>query len=440
MCRTLTPLPLAPLILFCVAGSCASEAKFVEVGEQLLSQKKYDAAIEQFMLALSENPTSPRAHLNLGRTYFELKRFDEAIKAVEQSRSSEDSDDALVVLATIHFERKEYAQAAAFMGKALERSPDNAMHHFRLGMILKTAKDLERAADAFRMAMAQDPALIGPRVYLGLTLKDLMRYEEALEVLKDTVKDVRNMDQSVSQVQSALGEVYEAMQMLDYAIHSYKLAIKNDKKSGTAIAGLGRIQRKQGQLEEAIELLADGAKRVPEHTGLALELGLAYKDFRLVPQAVQELNRVLNLDPSTTEAYRPLIELLEQQKAVDRLSVVLTKAAVAMPDNLEIQLRAGKDAYERKRFDAAIAAFTRALDLERANIDANFYLGMAQAGTGDIEAATESLGALKYLDVGKAEELAKAIEHLKVSPADDPATKTKSKRKGKRKQRRRHRE
>jgi tetratricopeptide (TPR) repeat protein len=413
--------------------TCASEAAFVKQGELLMAQRKYDAAIQQFMQALEKNPRSPRAHLNLGRVYRAQQRYDEAIKAIEQSRKAQDSEEAWVVLSMVYFETKDFSTAVSFMEKALERAPDNAMHHFRLGRIRETAGDLERAIESFKMAMSQNPDLVEARIHLGLALKKLRRYDEALEVLEEAVKDLRKIDANVSMLQTALGEVYEAMAMLDYAGHSFKLAVKNNKKNCDAIAGLGRVLRGQGRLEEALELLADGAKRMPDRPALLLELGLAYKDFRLETQATETLTKAVELDEDLTAAYRPLIELLDKGGPSEPLFKALKAAAAAMPDDLEIQLRSGRAGYRTKKYDIAIAAYRRALEIEPANIDANFYLGMSQVGAGDLDGAAESLGALKYLDQPKAEELARAIERGHAG-----ATKpTKTKKKGKRRRRRR---
>jgi tetratricopeptide (TPR) repeat protein len=420
-----------------LATACASEAKYIEQGRLLLEQHEYDAAIEQFMAALEENPTSPQAHLNLGLVYVAQKRYDEAIKAIEQSLKSNESEDALVAMAIVYSQKQDFATAVSFMEKALQRAPDRASHHYRLGMIRRSAGDVERAADDFRMAMSQDPDLVEARVELGLTLKELKRYEEALDVLKDAVKDLHDIDTDVSGVQGALGEVYEAMEMLDYASHSFKLAIKNNASNADAIAGLGRVLRRQGSFEEAIELLAEGAQRMPQHAGIALELGLAYKDFRLEPQAIKELTRALQLDSTLAQGYAPLLQLLDEGKgSSEDVYKVVTAAASAIPDDIDIQLRAGKAASKHKEFDKAIEAYRRALEIEPSNVEANYHIGLAQLATGNFEGAMESLGALKYLDSAKAGELARAIEREQSSSTGVRPTKNKAKRRKRRRRRR----
>ncbi len=423
-------------LLVVAALGCASEAKYIEAGQALAAQRQYDAAIEQFLSALEEYPGSAAANLNLGLVYVALKRYDEALKAIELARARQESEEVLVALAMTHYQMGELAKAAATMEQALAIAPDRGMNHLRLGVIRKEAGDLERAVESFRMAMAQDPGLIEARVTLGLTLKELKRHDEALEVLKDAVKEVRDTPENVSGVQAGLGEVYEAMNMSDYAVHSYKLALKNNPKNPVAIAGMGRVLRTQGRFEEAVELLTDGNTKVPQDPRITLQLGLAYKEFRMEPLAIKALLQAIDLDPKQTEAYEPLIALLDKHGPPADLFKALAAAAKALPDDLALQLRAGKLARERKAPEVAVRALKRALEIEPANIEANFNLGLAQIDLDDLDAATETLNTLKYLDGGKAEDLARSIEAARNAPDDDPRGKGKSKKKRKGRKRR----
>jgi tetratricopeptide (TPR) repeat protein len=427
---------LTRLAFIAMLTACASEASYIEQGRNLALQKQYDAAIEQFMLAIGENPASAPANLSLGLVYLEVGRIDDALKAIEQARKTQDSEDALVALGMIYYQKKDFKRAAGSMEAALKLAPNRALNHLRLGVIRKQAGDLERAAESFRMAMTQDPELVDARVNLGLTLKELNRYDEALEVLKDAVKDLKSAGTGAAAVQSTLGEVYEAQKMMDYALHSYKLAIRYEPKSGQALAGLGRVLRAQQKFEEAIEVLGGAARALPKDPRVFLQLGLAYRDFRLDPQAIEALGKAIELPPPQDEAYLPLIDLLDKNKAPpDKLAKVLAQASAALPNDLKLQLRSGDIAFDRGDFTKAADAYKRALEIEPSSVDANFKLGMTYARAGEIELATQTYNILKYLDAGKAEGLQQAIDKAATKATaggdDDRGSKHKNKAKSK---------
>lgn len=426
---------LAVVVAVMAAGACASEAMYIEEGRALLGQRKYEEAIEQFLSALEANPDSAKAHLNLGLVYLAMERYPEATKAIEQSRAIEDSDEAIVALATVFFQQKKYTEAAALMQEALQRSPERADHHLRLGIIRRRAGDLERAIESLQMAITQDPAMLEARIQLGLCLKELKRYDEALDVLKDAVRDMRENDENVAEVQAALGEVYEAMALTDYAEHSFKLAVKNDPANGPGIAGLGRALRKKGKIEEAIEMLAQAAARTaPNSPPILLELGLAYKEFRLEDQAVETLTKAIQLDPRQVNAYAPLLDLLDKRKAsADEVFKVLAKAASAMQDDIDIQIRFANAAHKKRQYQPAIKALTHVItDLDPTHVEATFLLGLNQLAADQIDEATQTANALQYLDPDKAVEL---IRMIQAGPPNDG--KKKKRRKRRRKKRRR---
>ncbi|MBI3178199.1 MAG: tetratricopeptide repeat protein [Deltaproteobacteria bacterium] len=243
---------------------------------------------------------------------------------------------------------------------------------------------------------------------------------------------------SVAELQSALAEVYEAMQLYDYALHSYKLAMRNDAKSGAAVAGVGRVLCSQGRFEEAIELLSEGAKRLPNDGRIQLQLGLAYRDFRLDGPAVGALKKAVELTPADKTAYPPLLELLDRAKApAAELVGLLAKAATALPDDQAIALRYGKTAHELKRYDEAQKALRRVLDMEPSHVEAGFLLGMTLLQQGNLQAARDSADVLKYLDAAKADELAQAIAKAEGKGEEKPPAKLKPKAKRKPKKKRR---
>ncbi|MEE8410693.1 MAG: tetratricopeptide repeat protein [Myxococcota bacterium] len=424
----------------CIVVGCAGEARYVEQGQLYASQRKYGQAIEQYMMALEENPDSALAHLNIGLVYLATGRFDEAAKAIEESRSVKETDDAIVALSMVHYQQKQYTEAAKLMELALQRSPDKAIHHYRLGLIREQAGDVARAVDAFQMTITQDPGLIDARIRLGLALKQLQRFDEALDVLKEAVRDMRDANAEVgvvSNLQVALGEVYEAMKMNDYAEHSFKLAVKNGPKNGAAIAGLGRIMRARGEIEAAIEMLTAAIRKVPNDGRVRLEIGFAYEEFRLEPQAIESLKKAIELDKRLTGAYPVLLELMAKHNASSTDTInVLAIAAEVMPDDLDIQIRYGKAAYKRKEYAPATEAFEKAIELEPANIEANYYLGLSQAAVGNIDEAVNSANALQYLDPNKAADLIRAIESGAVDGNGSVKKKKKKKKKKKRKKRR----
>ena len=69
-----------------------------------------------------------------------------------------------------------------------EKRPNDAMVHYGLGSEYRKAGDLESAAAAFRVVIANNPAYTAAFQELGSVLVDLGRRDEAAAVLRDGVE------------------------------------------------------------------------------------------------------------------------------------------------------------------------------------------------------------------------------------------------------------
>jgi tetratricopeptide (TPR) repeat protein len=417
------------LLLLCAA--CASDAEYVRNGDALFAQKGYEAAQAEYFKALELNPDSAAAHLGLGIVYLYTGRFEEAEQAIARARRIEDTERAIVTLSILRHQQKRYVEAASLLREALARAPDSAMLHFRLGLVQLDAGDLESAADALTTAVTLDPQMLDAHVQLATALKRLRRYQEALDVLTDARRSFRGRE--VGELHSSLGEVYEAMNMPDYAKHAYEQALKRDPSSVGAMCGLARTLRAVGGYTEAIEMLQKGLRDQPNAVPLHLELGLTFEEYQLKPQAVQSLLKVTELSPFLPDPYPRLLVLLDDPA---KLYEVLAKAARALPDDATVQLRYGRAAFDKGDMPAAAAALGRAIAVEPSSVEGNYYLGLAQLRSGNKDGAQETYEALKYLDAAKADELLDAIDKPPPGEVAAPAA-AKAKRKSGRAKRRR---
>lgn len=117
------------------------------MGMAQLQMREPQAAIPYFKTALKLNPQSAAAYCNLGAAYQVLEQHDEALDAFD---------------------------------RALKIKPDFAEGHMRRAALLHGAGRLSEAVDAYRdlLAIREDAGMLNN---LGAALRDLRRYEEALE-------------------------------------------------------------------------------------------------------------------------------------------------------------------------------------------------------------------------------------------------------------------
>ncbi|MEO6926287.1 MAG: tetratricopeptide repeat protein, partial [Rhodanobacter sp.] len=100
----------------------------------------------------------------------------------------------------------------------------------------------------------------------------------------------------------ALGDYYYwGFRNYDEAAPQFQRALQLAPNSLSAIGGLAFIDRRTGQLEQALEALGKAASLAPRDRVVLAEYGVTYLILRRYPQAVQQLSRSLAVDPAYTD-------------------------------------------------------------------------------------------------------------------------------------------
>lgn len=404
-------------------AACAAPASHLEQGKLFTQQGNHEQAVAEYQAAVDESPDSVDALVGLGGALTAIGRYPQATQALEKALALAPSDRILIALATTKFEQRLFEDAEKLVNNAVELAPNNPENHVRLGLIRFELGDLVQASAAFQKALALDPKNVDARAQLGRALVRSGKHEDALRELKGAVSDYRAANRRVpASVLVALGRAHEGTGDNDGATRAYRQALAADPKSVDALAAQGRMMRRSGQVEESIAQLTAATRRHDKAAILQLELGLSLNEFQLRDQAIVALQTATTIEPSLSEAYPPLLAALDEAKAEgDVIYKVLTRAALARPEDFEIQLRFGREASSRKSWEKALASLQHAVAITPGHAEANYLLGMAQIQSKQLEEARESYQALLVVDAQKAEILRQALEaaYASAEKADD---------------------
>jgi hypothetical protein len=121
------------------------------LGRQRLEEGNWQAAADQFQLALSLNPEYVPAYEGLG---------------------------------LIHLEQGDFLKAQQYFEEARQRDDTYAPLYIGLGRVLFAQGDYQRALDPFQRALALEPGNADAFFYLGKTYANLGRYSQAEECFK----------------------------------------------------------------------------------------------------------------------------------------------------------------------------------------------------------------------------------------------------------------
>ncbi|HMK66000.1 MAG TPA: tetratricopeptide repeat protein, partial [Thermodesulfobacteriota bacterium] len=137
--------------------------------------------------------------------------------------------------------------------KIVSLFPDRYYVQFFYGFALERNEQPHEAQNCFRKALEQNPRnidLSSIYCHIGVCLKDLGNYEEAVDVLKTA----GSYNEGQKEIYNTLGFCYFKLKEHHKAIEAFEKAIEIDPGSGIDYANIGSNLRELGFIEEAIKL------------------------------------------------------------------------------------------------------------------------------------------------------------------------------------------
>jgi choline-sulfatase len=177
---------------------------------------------------------------------------------------------------------------------------------------------------------------------------------------------------------------------VDEAIATVRRALARDPDIVEGYMLLGNFYKKKKRPEDAIAAYRDALARDSEHQNALFSLALAYKDEGRLDEARVGFERAQELDPRNGRVLWQLADLWMRKGDSARAEAILTDALERKVDEHRLLLKLGENRIEAKRFDEAERALKAALEKKPGLALAQFDLGLAYEGMGQVDKAIES--------------------------------------------------
>ena len=153
------------------------------------SQQRYAEAVPLFQALVEANPLMLDAWENLGQSLQKLGRYDEALAAYDQAmKVSGGAGHVALAMASALFDMKRFDEARKHAEIGLPTSP--AVAHNLLAQIALQEKDLPRAEEEARAALAARGSRLGPVVTLASILQVQGKLEEGLRLTDQAIGEM----------------------------------------------------------------------------------------------------------------------------------------------------------------------------------------------------------------------------------------------------------
>ncbi len=159
------------VVLFHLVQHDGGLREYINAGDGLQQNKKYDEALSFYRKALAVDPDYSKAHAAMAHAYSEMGRWDEARGHYEAAIASDPRNSfAYTNLGMFYDKRGDLDRAEALFNKAIEVKPNNPQAHNNLGMIYGKKGQMDKAREHFEISLKLNPGSVRAMTNLGLVL------------------------------------------------------------------------------------------------------------------------------------------------------------------------------------------------------------------------------------------------------------------------------
>lgn len=306
-----------------------SEVQLMESALEFHSGQQYGIARQLYTQILAQNPGHEVAWHNLGLVEHATGRHAQAAEYIGKAIDLRpDYARAYANLTAVLRSTGQLEAARDTAQRAIRLDPGFAPAHSNLGNVLEDMGDMEHALAAYLEACRVDPFFIVAHINAAEILQKMGRSDEALKACKA----IAAKRPEAAAPHFAAGNILRAQLRLDEAIAEFRQAILLQPDHAEAHCNLGNLLQHRGDLGGAIAAYESALALNPAMAEVHCNLGAAYETQRRVDDAARSYRRAVELNPNLIGVR---VQLFHMRRAIcdwtdhDREEVSMLQAAAA---------------------------------------------------------------------------------------------------------------
>ena len=367
-----------------------------ELGLAFGEASDLDAAIAEFELAARLDSGFAQAPYNLGITY--IKRAKQT-REKDEPRYYHDLDSAVQAfrrayrlvpnlpriheqLGWLEQEIGDFSAAVEEFREAVQENPHSSQAYDSLGTALFRARRLDDAFRAYEVAVELDPNYVPAELNLETVARQ--RGTNILEERRAAVE--RQPNSAVAH--ALLGHALSFNDRASEATVELRKAIGLAPDLAIAHFYLGQVLRQLGDLPGSVGELRVALSRSPQTFEFRLELGLALLQQNKLDESIAMLQEAVQQNRGDASAHYALARALQKRGHREEAAKEFREAddlgqTERSREDAALYIINGIDSLRTGKIDDAVASLRQAVARKPDNPEANYYLGIALAQSGD---------------------------------------------------------
>lgn len=339
---------------------------------------------------LQADPRQPDALHLLGLLAHDAGQFAAAIELIGQAIASDAHMPAYYNnLGLAHHAAGDNANAIDSFAEALRLKPDYAEAHNNLGALLRAAGRLDEAAAHFQEALRLQPDFAEAHNNVGQWFQQQGKLPEALAHFRRAVE----LRPHLAEAHYNLASLCHQERHDTEALVHLQTCLRLRPSYGPAQALMARLPTARGVASVGARDIGWSVPSAEEsfRSG-SLLLGQGRLD-----EAVIQLQRGLEMNPRSAQAYNCLGSALQELGRLGEAIAAYQHAAALRPDDADVHNNIGNALQRAGKLEEAVAAYESALRIQPNHAAAHANLGVLDKDRGRLEEAASHLRAAQAL-------------------------------------------
>lgn len=341
-----------------------------KMGEVYMAKKDSKSAKESFLKAVQITPNDRRAHqrlgilyeqegerefaithfekgilgtppgyvgvkVNLAGLYNEARRFDKAVKLLEEIPVDQISKNAtaLIVLGTAYIGLNKTDEAIRAFETAKKLEPDTERAALSLGIAYRQKGLYAASKKELEQVVKIKPKWYTGHFQMGETLFSMKEYDKALASYGQAEK----LSPNNRMIKERIAKVYLAQERVPEAITIYQEFTQSKSADPRDYDMLGTAYQISGQLGAAEETFTQMRQKFPKNSFSFYRSGLFYGFLKDYDQAILQFSQALLLEPKNCSVLKALSVAYNQQGEKEKALNTARKIVEIRPDSAEDQ-------------------------------------------------------------------------------------------------------
>jgi tetratricopeptide (TPR) repeat protein len=316
-----------------VVSDSSNPAYRLDLARVLRRSGQLGLAEEAFSVVLQSGADSSEALREAAETALELGEVEKAADWFERARALDPADHRnLIGAARAASERGNQKVASELLAAAARISPGSAEVLMAEGQIRARSGELEPAMQAFEAALAAGAELTAVRRAQSKLLLERGQAGRAVTALEQALE----ADPEDHALWHQLGLAREANAEWTAADRAVSQAIQSFPMNADYRLSSGRIARRAGQLDRAIDELLRAGELAPTDPRIYVETGKVFEDRREYSRALDSYRKAIAIDSGALEAFYRAGVLLRSLKSYKNAGELLKRAAELAPVDQDV--------------------------------------------------------------------------------------------------------